>query len=447
MKQRALLLLAGAVLATQLVLAYVYCGFLTGDEVEPLSEAFRIATDYRYESWDARNTFVARFAIAPWIWAATHLGVTSRAALVVIATIPFALATAITILLVHLLTLRWSGDRIAAGAATILFALHWLPLGFGSTTYPRVIAMLCIVGGAALIPRAPWLTGALMGIAFADRYSEAIYLPPLCIAAFRHGGFKSAMKVALGAVLSIAVTSGIYEWILWGSPFHNLRTWTSLTILEGKISARATSQPPWWFLTMLPRWCALTLLPLLWAARRRMFEAWCFFLLPLAALTFISHKELRFLQSVIPFLAILAGAGFAVWWHTRRRLAIALLAISVVWNLWGLRFLGRETKPAVQAARFLATRPQLKTIALGQIWAYGDRIYLGNGPRLIDVGTPLHSLDVALPAADAVAVFASDVTPETEAAIEKQGFINAHQFVGPRSRDVIVFIRRADTAP
>jgi Alg9-like mannosyltransferase family len=451
--------LAGAVFVLQLVLAHVYCGFLTGDEVEPLSEALRVATDYKYEPWDARNTFVARFFLAPFLWIATQLGVTSRAALVVIATIPCALAAALTIVFVHRLALRWTADQLASSAATLLFALHWLPLGFGSTTYPRVIAMAFIAGAALLVARrrdaagpaaetaallerrrpagwlgtvpAPLFAGALMGVAFADRYSEAIYLFPLLIAARRR-----FWQVGLGAVLSICITSGIYEWWLWGTPFHNLITWTKLTILEGKISARATTQPPYWFLTNLPRWCAPTMLPFLWYARKR--EPWLFFILPLAALTLISHKELRFLQSIIPFLAILGGIGFACIFRVRRNLATALLVVSLAWNLWGLRFLGKETKPAVEAARFLGAQ-NYETIALGQIWAYGDRIYLDNEVRLIDVGTPIHSLDIALPAADAIAVFESDITPEVANAFAKHGYKEVRTFRAPRARDVVVF--------
>ncbi len=431
--------LAGLVFVMQLVLAHVYCGFLTGDEVEPLSEALRIATGRTYYTWDARNTFVARFILAPFLWIAAHLGVTNPTALVLIATIPCALASSLTIVLVHRLALQWTEDALAAGAATIVFALHWLPLGFGSTTYPRVIAMACIVGAALLVPRRPFLAGALMGIAFADRYSEAIYIFPLLLVAFWRG-LKPALHVVLGVALSIGITSGIYEWVLWGSPFHNLRTWTSLTIIEGKISARATAQPAYWFLTNLPRWCAPTLLPLLWYARRR--EPWACVLLPLAALTLIGHKELRFLQSIIPFLAILAGIGFACLARVRRNLAVALLAISIAWNLWGLRFLGRETKPAVEAARWLEANHSPRTLALGQVWAYGDRIYLDNQVRIIDVGTPIHSaLNEALTAADAIAVFESDVNTEIARALREHRFAPARTFRAARARDVVVFIR------
>lgn len=440
-RPRWIVVLALAIFATQLVLAHVYCGFLTGDEVESLSEAFRVATDYDYQAWEARNTLVARLFVAPWVRVAIEAGVTDRGALVVVATIPFALATAITILMVHALSLRWTADPLAAAAATLLFALHWLPLGFGSTTFPRVIAMACIVGAALLISRRTAAgaagAGTLIGLAFADRYSEGMYVLPLLLIAGRQ-----AWIVALSSLASISILSGVYEWAVWGTPFHSLRTFAKITLFGGDYSSRVQHQPFFWYLMNVSRWCAVTLSPFLWSARRA-FQPLAFVLLALLTLTLIAHKELRFLQSVIPFLSILGGIGFAAWYRTRRDTAVALLVLSLAWNLWGIRFLSRETKPAVEAARFLATQPALRTIALGQVWAYGDRIYLGNDPRLIDVGTPIHSLDVAVKECDAIAVYESDVTPDVAKALAAHGFRTVRTFRAPRARDVVVFSARA----
>ncbi|HUP61532.1 MAG TPA: hypothetical protein VNA69_14055 [Thermoanaerobaculia bacterium] len=433
-----ILTIAATVFVVQLVLAHVYPGFLTGDEVEVLSEALRTATDYEYAAYAGRNTLVARFIVAPWIWVATCIGITGGAALVVIATIPFALASALTIVLVHALASRWSDDPLAADAAAITFALHWLPLGFGSTTYPRVISMLCVTGAALLLTRGTaagaLVAGALMGVSFADRYSEGIYFLPLLLIAG-----KRMWLAAFSALISVLICSGVYEWVVWGSPFHSFRTLADSAIVQSDWSARAEHQPLYWYLANLPRWCAPALLPFLWTARRS--RALLFIVLPIAALTLIAHKEIRFLQTVIPFLAVAAGVGFAAWYRTRRNTAIALLAISLAWNLWGLRFLGRETKPAVEAARFLAAIDSLKTIALGQVWAYGDRIYLGNEPRLIDISTPAQFLDAALPAADAVATYESDLTPQFSDALAGNGYEPVRTFRAPRARDVVVFVR------
>ncbi|HEX2122783.1 MAG TPA: hypothetical protein VHL59_14190, partial [Thermoanaerobaculia bacterium] len=164
-----------------------------------------------------------------------------------------------------------------------------------------------------------------------------------------------------------------------------------------------------------------------------------FILIPLVAFSAIAHKELRYLQGIIPFLAILAGTGFAIWRPTRRKLAVALLAISLAWNLWGLRFLGRESRPAVEAARFLGADRSLRTLAIGQLWAYGDRLYLGDDRRVIDIGTPPHDLEAALREADAAALYESDLSPDVNATLARAGFVEQRVFRSPRARDVVVF--------
>jgi len=423
------------VAALQLWLAQHFYGFLTGDEVEVLGEAFRLATGFDYGTWDVRNTLVPDVVVAPLLRAATFARIDDPAALIVIATIPFALASSLTIVLVHRLAMRWTNDAVAAVAATIVFALHWLPLGFGSTTYPRVLAMFCIVAAALLVERHPFAAGALAGVAFADRYSEIVYLVPLLIVAR-----KKAWQVALGAIASIAITVGVADWIRWGEPFASLRKFAQLTLVERDFASRVKQQSPLWYLAMLPRWCSPALLPLLWSARRQR-SAWWFVLVPLVLLSLIAHKEVRYLQGIIPFLAILAGSGFAIGWRSGARvpraLALGLLAIGVMWNLWGLRFLGRESRPAVAAARMLGRDPSMRTITISQPWACGDKLYLTRGAKAIELGTPPRNL-AGIDESDAVIIYESDLTPEVAAKLAR--FRRVAVFRAPRARDVIVFV-------
>ena len=431
-------LAAAVAAAAQWRIAVRFYGFLTGDEVEVLGEAFRVATGYRYTLWDVRNAFVPDVIVAAFIRAAVLVGVRDPGSLIVAATIPFIAASSATVILVHRLALRWTGDALAAAAATALFALHWMPLGYGGTTYPRVIAMACIAGAALLVSRdETWsaaAAGALAGVAFADRYSEIVFLLPLLVVARRRW-----WQVAAGFAASIAVTVGITDWIRWGSPFWSLREFAHVTLVERDFASRVKHQPPWWYLAALPRWCAPTLLVLLW--RARVGAAWWLTLVPLAALSLVAHKELRYLQGIIPFLCILGGAGFAGWWRERRALAAALLAISLAWGAYGLRFLARESMPAVDAARFLARDPSARSIAMGQVWAYGDLLYLRRDQRVTDVGTPPEGLAAALPQSDRASLYESDLTPEIETLLAREGFVREAAFRAPRARDVIVFRR------
>jgi GPI mannosyltransferase 3 len=420
--RRAVAALIGAVALIQIFLAVRFFGFLTGDDVEVLSQAFRRATGFDYQPWDVRNLFVPDFLVAPFVF----VGGLRAAA------IPFIALTALTIWLVYRLALQWSGDEIAAAVAALLFALHWIPLGFGSTVYPRTLATACIVGAALLVDRYPFPAGALIGIAFADRFSEIVFLLPLLIVARRRAW------VLAGATTSIAITVGLYDWITWGTPFSSVIKFAHLTLVEPDFASRVKYQSPLWYLLNVVRWCAPTLLPLLYFARRSF--RWSFIVIPLLALSVVQHKELRYLQAVIPFLAIAAGMGFAVLYQRRRAWAVALLVVSLLWDLHGLRYFAHKSMPAVMAARVLAADPSIKTVAGSQLWAYGGQLYFGPRIGLRELGTPPRDLDRMLPGADAAAVYESDLDhPEIVASLRAHGFAPWRTFRDGPARAVVVF--------
>src|SRR6185295_6860275 len=95
--RKALAALIAAVAAAQVWLAHRYFGFLTGDEVEVLGEAFRRARGFAYGPWEIRNLFVPDFVVAPCVWIAAKMGIDDAGRLIFAATLPFMALTAITI--------------------------------------------------------------------------------------------------------------------------------------------------------------------------------------------------------------------------------------------------------------------------------------------------------------------------------------------------------------
>ncbi len=414
------------VAAIQVFLAVRFYGFLGGDDVEVLSEAFRRARGFAYQPWDVRNLFIPDFLVTPFVF----LGGLQAA------TIPFIALTALTTWLVYRLARRWSDDERVAFVAAALFALHWIPLGFGSTVYPRTLATACIVAGALLVDRFPFAAGALAGLAFADRFSEIVFLVPLILIG------KQRMRIVGGAAISIAVTVGIYDWITWGTPFSSAIKFAQLTLVAPDFASRVKYQSPLWYLLNIVRWCAPTLLPLLYFARRSM--RWSFIVVPLVALSLVRHKELRYLQAMIPFLAIAAAMGFAVLYQRRRKWAVSLVVVSLIWNLHGLRYFAHKSMPAVMAARALAADPHIKTVAASQLWAYGGQLYFRPDVGLRELGTPPRDLDRMLPGADAVAIYESDLDhPEIVLTLRAHGFALWRTFRDGPARTVMVFTRSA----
>jgi hypothetical protein len=433
---RFLAALVSVTAAAQLWLAARYFGFLTGDDVEVLAEGFRRARGFEYAPWDIRCLFVPDFIVAPVIRIASLLGLESPRALSFAATLPFIALTAMTVVLVHCLTFKWTDDETAARVAAILFALHWIPLGFGSTVYPRTLAMACVVAAALIAERRPYVAGVLLGLAFADRFSEIIFIVPIVWMARRQW-----WRIIAGAAIAIALFAGVYDWITWGAPFSSAMRFARLTLVAPDFASRVKYQAPWWYLANIARWCAPTMLPLLWFARKR--APWAFLLVPLLALSAIRHKEVRYLQALIPFLAIAGGIGAAMIWRERRKLAIALVAISIAWHLSGIRYHARKTMPAVRAAEMLGADPSVTTVTLTQIWAYGDRIYFGDRIAVRDVGTPIDPARFArgLPGAEAVTMFETDLDPPILDALRREHFAAVKTFRDGPAKAVVVFRR------
>jgi glycosyl transferase family 22 (putative mannosyltransferase) len=435
--RKALIAIIAAVILIQIFLAIRFFGFLTGDDVEVLLEASRRATGLDYQPWDVRNLFVPDVVVAPFVF----LG-GLRAAV-----IPFIALSALTIWLVYRLALQWSGDQRAAMAASLLFAFHWIPLGFGSTVYPRNLAMTCVVAAAVIVDRFPFAAGALAGLAFADRFSEIIFIIPLGIA-FKAAASRRTPKAAaliLGAIVSITIAVGLYDWITYGSPFSSVIKFARLTLVEPDFASRVKYQSPLWYLYNLVRWCAPTLLPLLYFARKSM--RWSFIVIPLLAFSIVRHKELRYLQVMIPFLAVAAGIGFAVLYQRSRKWAAALLVISLIWNLHGLRYFARKSMPAVMAAHAILANPKIKVLVVSQLWAYGDRLYFDKKLSARDVGTPPRDLDRNLDGADAAALYETDLDhPELAAALQRHHFVAWGTFRDGPARAVVVFTSASGTS-
>jgi hypothetical protein len=485
-----------AVAVAQLWLAHRYFGFMTGDDVEVLSEAFRRARGLDFHPWDIRNLFVPDVVVAPVVWIASRLGINDTRTLIFISALPFIALTALTIVLVYRLSLRWCGDERAALVAALLFATHWIPLGFGSTVYPRTLAAACVVGAALIVDRWPFVAGALVGLAFADRFSEIVFLAPVLLMVTKHRQeclchiepsqelsvhsgpqecsvhagrlqessvhagpsrecplhaqsgvaqtllsvpWMQTLKVILGTTVAIIITVGIYDWLTWGAPFRSFVKFAHLTLVAPDFASRVKYQAPWWYLANLVRWCSPLLLPLLWYARRS--RAIWFIVIPLLAFSAVRHKELRYLQVMIPFLAIAAAIGFASMYRSHRRVALALVAIALVWDLHGLRYFARKSQPAVEAAQWIAQNPSIHSIAASQLWSYGDKLYLGDKMAMSDVGTPPEKLSEVT--ADAVALYETDLdVPSRLEALRANGYAPVCTFRDDPARAVVVFMKK-----
>ena len=444
---------------TRVALSVTLVGFLTGDDVEMLEAAFRSAGILEYRPWVIRNLLVPHFLLGPLLRFCALLGLADARWLVVAATLPFVAASLANILFVYKLAAALLESSRGALVAAFLYSFHWLPMGFGSTVYPRTLSTACILGGALLIlPRPgrlslwrPILAGGLVALAGTARFSEVVYLAPLVLALLVWWPANRRTIALCGTLVGFAVGSflflGLVDAATWGRPYAILVAFARFTLLERQSSSRVATQPVAWYIVNLHRWLPLTMLAGIWAARaeRKLVPVLGFVMLPLVVFSAVHHKELRYLQGVVPFVAILGGCGFS-FLRRRGRLALTttLVVSSILWGALGMRFLGRKSLPAVAAARHLA-RSNADVLVLSQAWAYGDRIFLSHLKEIRDIppNPSPEALTLAIQGADHVALYRADVrqNPALTLVLRAEHFSVVSEYDGLVGRPVLVFER------
>lgn len=441
-------------------------GFLTGDDVEILEQGFRRAFDLEVEVWELRNTLVAELLVAPALRVAAALGVHDARWLCWAATVPFTLLSVASVALLATIVRAWTGDRALAALAALLYALHWLPFGYAGTVYPRTASTTCVLAALALLvsrssPSRSFTAGALAALAFAFRYSEIVFLPVLLVVAIagsaghemRAIGWRRVFAVVAGFTVGAAVFVGLHDLATWGRPFASLVEFARYTVVEGRASSFEVGQPWYWYLRRLPKWLdpAAMLLVSVAIRRRSLPPAWIAAGVPLVLLSIVHHKQLRYLQGLIPFVCALAAAGaLRLWRDGRTRTAITLVLASLILSLAPVRFLARKSAPAVAAAGAMASDSTVRVVVAEQSWAYGGRIHFGPAITVRDVGyapTP-RTLERALEGADRVALYAESLRadPGFEKVLDRNDFREKSSHAGPPGRMVVVFERCPEPA-
>ena len=447
-----LIAIAAAILSTaaRLWLGHRYFGFQTGDDVEIAEEAFRRAIGLTYTPWDVRSLFIPDVIVAPFVRLAHACGITDSLTLLEVARLPFALLAGVNVLLLFLLARRWFDDTTAS-VASVLYAAHWMPIVYGSSLYPRIFAATCVLTSLIVIEQSRGSAGVfgagmLAALALTARYSEAIFVVSIVVILFARDDTRRQLTAYIGGfVVGVLLFVGVYDWLTWGHSFGSLIKFAELTFIRRDASSRIVDQPLWWYLTNLPHWLAPTAMVLIavgYAGARRQITALMF--IPVAALSVVYHKELRYLQVVIPFAALFTAYGFVRWWQRpeRRRIAEVLLAATLALQLGRVGGVARRTTNAVRAASWIASHHP-RGVALSQPWAYGDRVILGNTPHIDDPGVPPRpsQLRELIRGEDCLGVYSSDLNGEIDAIARSERFDERRQFQNAGGRSVTALCR------
>src|SRR5712692_4027938 len=218
----------------------------------------------------------------------------------------------------------------------------------------------------------------------AVRWSEATMLLPLM--AFTLGRTRRArpaLAVLAGFAAGFLVWAGFLDAWTWGRPFASLVEFIRLA--RDPNLGGFHPRPAFWYASMALQWAGPVLLFLAawsWPDRRARTPL----AIALAAVILLSLspvKQMRYLQIAIPFLALSAALGWDRLrqgaWSGRRLATAALLLYPPLELERTLHLLRGKSEAALAASRAIAElRPPARRVALEQMWAYGEKLYLGN---------------------------------------------------------------------
>jgi len=137
--------------ALKLSLAWLLPGFLTGDDVEVVETAARCASGLDYTPSAIRSLVHPLLLACPVVRLGLLAGLGGPRWITLLASLPTVAFSTAAIALLHRLARALGLTPSGARVATLLYALHWLPLGYGSTAFPRPISSCLLLASFLLL--------------------------------------------------------------------------------------------------------------------------------------------------------------------------------------------------------------------------------------------------------------------------------------------------------
>ena len=237
-----------AVFSLKALLAWRLPGFFSGDDVEIHLISMGALYGQHWPVWELRSAFFPMLFIYPAQRAAFALGATTPETLVLAGRLVVALLSTAVIPLTWLAARRLApSDNRLAVLAVLFVAISKLLVSFGSSELPRPISTVFVVAAFVTVldtrMAASAVTGMLLGIAAAFRFSELVFIPGALLTLPRDRYWLRAVITLVAAIATLAAITATSDTLYWGTPFSSIATAIDYTLIEGQ-SSRGY-QPPW----------------------------------------------------------------------------------------------------------------------------------------------------------------------------------------------------------
>ncbi|KAF0298627.1 GPI mannosyltransferase 3 [Amphibalanus amphitrite] len=331
----------------------VQTSFVADEYWQSLEIAHFICFGYGYKTWEWKEGI--RSYLFPMMIAAIYkilqlLGLDYKHVLVIIPRLLVALLTwAGDVSLVETAGRLW-GPRASSGTAWSL-ATSWCLFYCGSRTLANTVEMALLAVALRWYPWRPETKGgasslylSVGALATAVRPTAALAWLPLWVAEMASSPRRRQLLL-ITALIGVSAVGGclLVDSLGHGSPLLSPLAFLRHNVLGGVASHYGTS--PWraHLTASLPTLLGVQAVPVLLGVRRPgRPETLCLgaVLWLVAVYSALPHKEFRFLLSIWPFCALLAGKGFVQLSRMSERWCSALKVLLVVTNLPAALYLG-----------------------------------------------------------------------------------------------------------
>jgi hypothetical protein len=393
--RRVALALIGLSAAIKLANIIFHFGFYCGDDFEINAMSLGRILGVHEPIWELRNAIYPMLFVYP-VQAVTHaFGVVDPTLLVGVGRSVGVVFSSLACWWTYRIASEEFGARGAGIAALALLAFSGWHVCFGGSEEPRSVSAFFLLVTYDILRRNPHhnpasiFAGFALALAAVLRFSEAVFLPPFVLFLLVERRYRDAAVFTIAAVIAAGAGLAISDQLFWGEPFFSVRHIVSFTLFKG-LSTRGY-QPAYYYLAV-QTWTTVFLAALfLYSARLRRWNLMQLAIFPIVILSLLPHKEARYMIPVLPFVAMLAGAGA---WHLLRLTSVpsrgdsgsrltgipaacALLVLLGGFFLFeSMRFEFHRAESGIDVSYYLREHGHAGKVGMSTIWTSGGMLML-----------------------------------------------------------------------
>ena len=305
-----LILILFFALSIKLVLLFNIHAFQQGDPVEYMDMAYKIAHGHELISWDIRSWFFPLILSIP-VFVAKLFGVLKGDFLVSSVRLVPLIFSLFSIYLVYLIGKKLKNPFVGLMAAFLL-SVNWIFNVWSISPVAGVPCAFFVLMGYYFYlqntDKSKLLSGLMFGFAFMMRFQGAIFIIPLILLELYNRRIKQMLYLSSAFMFGVFI-QGLLDFYVYGSFLHSPMAFFGFHTVTGS----SPGFPFLWFLSTCLQWISLIEIVLLITGlfiimqNKKNISLVLMVIIPFLILSYVSHKEYRYLLQLIPFISLICA--------------------------------------------------------------------------------------------------------------------------------------------